>query len=503
MKKIFLFLLVLISVPLFSQVTRTTVNPGNWTNPATWDTGVPNTGDDVIINHSIFINTKDTVNNITINQTTFCSDTLFITGVLNLEDDIFSSPIVLVNNQTYKGRLGQTSNGQIIGDFIWQKWIARCDGWGTYGGPFNAPLSSYGFFHTGFAGTAWPNFWANTYFYDETASNQPRDTGWYVPSNVNDILTRGQGFLLFDSSSSVTNDPRVIELSGSIDLNQDVDYNITYNGNPNNMENGWNLIANPYPGSIDWDAVGWTKTRVDNAIWVWNVCSKNYASYINGIGVNGGSRYISSGQGFWVRGNKNNTSLVSNRNVIVDNNLELLKQGTQSSGLIRLSLGDDEIAVSINSSATNSYDSIYDCMKFKTSGTRIYSQIDTTEYAINSIYDEDTIAIYVNGDGILSFDLNELGIIQDVFYEDLQSGFLYDANINPQYAFTSSSNGFYHRFNLIIPSLIFSVEEHNNNTVGKLLNRVNILGQPVNDDYEGIVIEYYSNGVVKKVFKNN
>ena len=173
MRKLFLLLTLLTMFGVVkSQTTRTTVAPGPWSSPLTWDTGVPNTGDNVIINHSIFIDVKDTVNDIVVNQTAFCFDTLFITGVLNLEADIFSSPIVLVNNDTHKGRLGQTTNGQIVGGFIWQKWISRCDGWGMYGGPFDVPLSEYGFFHTGFAGTSFPTFWCNTYYYDETLPNE-------------------------------------------------------------------------------------------------------------------------------------------------------------------------------------------------------------------------------------------------------------------------------------------------------------------------------------------
>ena len=129
MKRILLLLLISIySIgSIKSQSTVTSINAGNWSNSSTWDIGVPNSGDNVIINHSVFVDVKDTVNNLTINQTTFSSDTLFITGVLNLEADIFSNPIVFVNDDINKGRLGQTSNGQIIGNFIWQKWIERCD----------------------------------------------------------------------------------------------------------------------------------------------------------------------------------------------------------------------------------------------------------------------------------------------------------------------------------------------------------------------------------------
>ena len=31
---------------------------------------------------------------------------------------------------------------------------------------------------------------------------------------------------------------------------------------------GFNLVGNPYPSAIDWDAAsGWTKTNIDNAVY--------------------------------------------------------------------------------------------------------------------------------------------------------------------------------------------------------------------------------------------
>jgi hypothetical protein len=495
MKRILLLLLISIySIgSIKSQSTVTSINAGNWSNSSTWDIGVPNSGDDVIINHSVFIDVKDTVNNLTINQTTFSSDTLFITGVLNLEADIFSNPIVFVNDDVNKGRLGQTSNGQIIGNFIWQKWIERCDGWGMYGGPFDSPLSDYGFFHTGFPGTSFPTFWINTYFYDETIPNIDRDTGFYAPSNVSDIILRTNSFMLFDSSSSSTNSARVIEMEGSLDLTQEVDFNITYSGQINNPENGWNMISNPYPGTIDWDAAGWTSQKVDNSIWVWDVCNRNYASYVNGVGVNGGTNLISSGQGFWVKSNKPNPALKSTRNVIVDQAMELRSSNSE---VIRISLDNDEIALVINQDATSQYDTLYDSYKFLSDGSRLYSYLDSNIYSINSFSNKDTIPIWVKGDGVINFDLSEFS--SNVYYQDVNSGLLYDVSSNPNYSFFSSSGDYYHRFNVIL-SNILSVDEINLQD-SYIIGRYNLMGQEINENYKGVIIEVYSNGK-RKILK--
>ena len=58
-------------------------------------------------------------------------------------------------------------------------------------------------------------------------------------------------------------------------------------GSSNNVtradeNHGWNLMGNPYPSPIDWDAsLGWTKTNVSEAIYFWKEVSKSYAAYVS------------------------------------------------------------------------------------------------------------------------------------------------------------------------------------------------------------------------------
>lgn len=63
----------------------------------------------------------------------------------------------------------------------------------------------------------------------------------------------------------------------------------------------YQLIPNPYPSALDWDSPEITKYQIDNAIWVWNPESGNYATYGSGTGTNNGSRYIAQGQSFFIR----------------------------------------------------------------------------------------------------------------------------------------------------------------------------------------------------------
>jgi hypothetical protein len=492
-------IVLFITLGCVSQSTITSVAVGMWTDPSTWDLGVPSTGDNVILDHNVSINVIDTVNNLRVNVASSCSDTLYVTGRLTLDDDFSVNPIVFVNNIVHKGRLGRVrNNASLNGTVVWQKWIKRCDGWAMYGSPFDVPMVDLGFLHTGFPGTAYPTFWANTYFYDETPPDIDLNIGWVLPAHVNDILPRGKGFMLFDSTSSPINAERVIELVGSTDLSENFDYNITYSGANNSTDNGWNLVSNPWPGTLNWDKNGWTKKKIQDAIWVWDNCTNNYASYINSVGVNGGEKFIPPGQSFWIKATRPNPTLKSTSTVIANPSREI-KKSDGHTGLVRINLGDDEIAFIVNPEATNEHDNLYDASKFICSNSRVYTKIDSTEYAINSIYDKDTTSMYILGDGVLNFDLTELTDLPTIFYQDVFSGIVYDASIDPYYAFTSSSSGFYHRFNLILPRNTTTINEIEQ-TINKIVKyKFTILGQRVSEHYVGIVVEIYEDGSIRKL----
>jgi hypothetical protein len=65
------------------------------------------------------------------------------------------------------------------------------------------------------------------------------------------------------------------------------------------------LIPNPYPSAIDWDSPVSNKYDLNDATWIWNPETGNYAAYGSGAGINGGSRYIPQGQSFFVKATGN------------------------------------------------------------------------------------------------------------------------------------------------------------------------------------------------------
>jgi hypothetical protein len=43
---------------------------------------------------------------------------------------------------------------------------------------------------------------------------------------------------------------------------------VTFTSNNCTANDGWNLVGNPYPSNIDWNASGWTRTAVSGTFYL-------------------------------------------------------------------------------------------------------------------------------------------------------------------------------------------------------------------------------------------
>jgi hypothetical protein len=154
---------------------------------------------------------------------------------------------------------------------------------------------------------------------------------------------------------------------------------------------GWNLMGNPYTSAIDWDAAsGWTKTNLANSVYIWN--GTQYATYVAGVGTNGGSRYIPKGQGFFVQATASGASLSMNRNVQVHNAVSFMKNDDDPDNTIRISVSSsgfsDEAVIVIRESNTYAFDPQTDAYKFYGSAEApqlVVEKDDNSELSIASL----------------------------------------------------------------------------------------------------------------------
>jgi hypothetical protein len=110
-----------------------------------------------------------------------------------------------------------------------------------------------------------------------------------------ETLTPGRGYSIFvrgnidpvAAAGSAKWDVRALINSGNINFNSFT----TFTSSTVVANDGWNLVGNPYPSTIDWDAsFRLDKTGINNAIYMRDngLLSPVYATYVGGVGTNGG-----------------------------------------------------------------------------------------------------------------------------------------------------------------------------------------------------------------------
>jgi hypothetical protein len=164
---------------------------------------------------------------------------------------------------------------------------------------------------------------------------------------------------------------------------------------------GFNLVGNPYPSYLDWNAV--TKTNVSNTMWfrtkeggVYKFYTYNTVDGAGGIGVPASvTRYIPPMQAFWVRVNT-----VGTGSITLDNNMRshkdvsgnIMKAPSQTpQQLLRLQVSNgtntDETVVYFNANASDNFDK-FDAQK-RTNGEpsvpEIFTQVGTEQLVINGM----------------------------------------------------------------------------------------------------------------------
>lgn len=138
-----------------------------------------------------------------------------------------------------------------------------------------------------------------------------------------------------------------------------------------NADHGYNFVGNPFPSAIDWDAAsGWTKTDISDGFWILDDANDRFATYSSGSGgLNGGTKYISSGQAFFVQVDAAESlgTLQMTDAVQVHDEVGFIKEQNVISNFIKLKVSDDssydESIIRLDSEATEGFDSNLDMHK--------------------------------------------------------------------------------------------------------------------------------------------
>lgn len=180
----------------------------------------------------------------------------------------------------------------------------------------------------GFTGSDFPELQSNVLFWDETDAGTTLQ-GWRQPADATDTMQTGSGYFyfVFDGAGRPDNDlfysdelPVTISVRGK-EQTPEAGYtfgNLTYT--PRDVSNqetgegsvfidrnladqGWNLVGNPTPSTLNWDSNAWTKTNISETIYVWDPASNGGSGdYLVWNGLTGSllSGNIAPMQAFWV-----------------------------------------------------------------------------------------------------------------------------------------------------------------------------------------------------------
>jgi autotransporter-associated beta strand protein len=214
------------------------------------------------------------------------------------------------------------------------------------------------------------------YWYDETVTAGGVNGGYrsFPVVNNSEVLTPGRGYATFVRGNI---DPVVTAGSAQYDLrgpinSGPINYNVTFTSSGVAGDDGWNLVGNPYPSAIDWNAAsGWAKTNVGGSIYMLDngLNPSRYTTWNGVVGTNGGSRTIAAGQGFFIQTMGANPVLTSGENIKTAGIPTIYFRAAGPSNLLRITLMKgyqrDEAVIHFRDSATNAFDFSCDALKLK------------------------------------------------------------------------------------------------------------------------------------------
>ncbi|RAK70533.1 DUF4394 domain-containing protein [Hymenobacter edaphi] len=309
--------------------------------------------------------------------------------------------------------------------------------------------------------------------YDETRVNTsgnpaPRDfdRGFFSPNATSDPMVPGRGYTV-NIPAGQTPDFVGVLGNGPVILG-----GLTRG---TQTESGWQLLGNPYPAPLNWDAVG--RTNVDGAVYVYRSTGQyagTYSTYVaGGAGTNGGTNVLGSGQGFFVRvstpGSSNGQVSFTNAARFTTYQSPVFQRPAAITGpLVRLALQAasgpaDETVVYLEPGATAGFDASMDAYKLQAGGAPVLaSPIDaSTRLAVNALpplsatAPERVVPLHVQAlqagpHTLRAAELLNLPAGTYAYLRDADTGTLVDLQTQPSYAFTLATTGLTTRFSLLL-----------------------------------------------------
>ena len=220
--------------------------------------------------------------------------------------------------------------------------------------------------------------------------------GWKVPSSLANQMNPGnvpKGYRLFLNSTFIAQQASILSVTGAPFM-QDVTAGFTFSPSTGYDGGGWNLMANPYPASIDWNAAKFDGSNVGqptgNAFHIRNGAAANYGSYTatsatTGVGVGITTPFISSSQAFFVKATGAGTFTFKESFKNTANTNTYIRSAAEENVLrLKVSQGTnwDEAAIALLPGAATGIDA-FDAQNLGGSAVDVATMAVGNRYAIN------------------------------------------------------------------------------------------------------------------------
>lgn len=234
--------------------------------------------------------------------------------------------------------------------------------------------------------------------YNETVTTGGVNGGYVdFPDAVNtETLVPGRGYALFERGDILS--------TGLWDVRGPINFGTISLGNPGGLtftssgvaaDDGWNLVGNPFPSTIDWNASsGWVRPGALDATIYYRDNGNNpqqYATWNGVTGTNGGSRFIATGQAFFVKLNSapSPATLSAGEAVKVAGTQTSFFRVSSIDNLLRITLKQgnktDEAVIHFRDDATEEFDSHADAWKLPNASMNLSTINHDRKLAINSL----------------------------------------------------------------------------------------------------------------------
>lgn len=283
-------------------------------------------------------------------------------------------------------------------------------------------------------------------------------------------FVKSRGYLYSTQAPNPTN-----EFIGLLN-NGVISYPIT-NESPDPVDQGFNLIGNPYPSSIDWKSVtGWSRPNLVASgggydMWMWNPAANNYGVFnsIGDVGTNEVTQYIAPAQGYFIRANSNGNISVSNE----------IRVHTGASNWLRTKSTDtNSLKIRITSNGGHGFDEVllqFGYEQNEAGALKLFSQNESAPSVYLNYLSKDLSVLYLtdtienskiplqfragqDGSYTLSIDA-ETAAYNVLLLEDKKTKIITDLKTNSTYEFIGLKNDASERFVLHFKPITIETED--------------------------------------------